>query len=123
MKYDMKNKTYQSILPICIGFLALYLLWQWQWALYTSFGVGIISILSPFLAKKIIAGWELLALGLSYIMPNILLTIIYFLLLTPLALLARAFRKNPPIPHKNPTKSNFKIVEKDFSPSSLENPW
>lgn len=119
----MKNKTYQNILVICIGFLALFLLWQWQWALYVSFAVGIVSILSPFLAKKIVAGWELLALGLSYIMPNILLSFIYFLLLTPLALLARVFRKDPPISHKTPLKSNFKVVDKKFGPSSLENPW
>lgn len=119
----MKNKTYQSILVICIGFLTLYLLWQWKWAVYLSFGVGIVSIISPFLAKQIVAAWELLALGLSYIMPNILLSLLYFLLLTPLALLARVFRKDPPIPHKVPLKSNFKVVNKEFGPSSLENPW
>jgi len=64
-----------------------------------------------------------LAWVLSLIIPNILLSSIFFLFLFPIALLSRLFGKKDPLMLKNPEKSVFRNQEKKFDKSSFENPW
>lgn len=60
---------------------------------------------------------------LSLIIPNILLGIIFFLLLFPIALLSRLFGKNDSLNLKNKSGSTFKNVNKEFDKISFEKTW
>ena len=60
---------------------------------------------------------------LSLIVPNIILSIIFFLFLFPIALLSRMTKKEDQLRLKNIYQSTFKEVNKTFDKKSFENPW
>lgn len=92
----MKTDTTKStILIISMGFLILYLFFFWQWTVIVSIIVGVTGIISPFLSRKIEWGWMKLAQLMGYIIPNILLSIVFFLFLFPISILSKIFRKDP----------------------------
>ncbi|HXH18489.1 MAG TPA: SxtJ family membrane protein [Chitinophagales bacterium] len=85
-----KNRNpYQDVLVIVTGFLVIFLLVKNPVFLYVAAGVALASVFSEFLTQKITWGWERLALGLGYISSRVLLSLVFFLLLTPLAFLYR----------------------------------
>lgn len=118
MKQD--NKT--TILIISMGFLALHFIFGWGWALIVSFAVGIAGIFSPFLTSGIVWAWEKLTIILQYIIPNILLGLVFFFVLTPISLISRLFTKDP-LMLSGDHESYFIGVDKSFSKDSFEKIW
>jgi hypothetical protein len=128
----MKNKNTKTdtskstILIISMGFLALYvfslLKWPdhpWIWALYISLGVGIIGALSTYLGEKIEWVWMKLSKLLSYIVPNVLLSLVFYLFLFPISLLSKLFSKDPlMLSKKHPTY--FININKEPDKKSFE---
>jgi hypothetical protein len=119
MKPDTSKST---ILVICMGLLVVYLVFQVKWALYASLGVGVLAIASSFLSQKIEWGWMKLSLVLGYIVPNILLSIIFFLFLLPLSLLSKIFHKDTLMLSKK-YKTYFIDINKEMDKSSFEKTW
>ena len=113
----------KTILVIVVGFLAAYFLTDWDAALVVSLIVGLIGIVSPYLSRKIEQLWLKLSWVLSLIVPNILLTIVFFLILFPVALISRSLRKERPIALRKPLDSLWVDVEKEFDGESMRNPW
>lgn len=74
---------------------------------YTSFAFLIICILVPKLIDPIYRVWMLLALGLGFIMTRVIITIVYFLLVTPIGLVRRLSGSETP-KWIRATKSDFK---------------
>jgi len=111
------------MLVITVGFLILYLFTGTRSLLYVSLATGLAGIFSPFLSRQIDFLWNRLAILLGYIVPNILLSLVFFLLLFPLALLARVFRKKDPLQLKRTGQSTYVLRDKVFDKASLENPW
>jgi uncharacterized membrane protein len=91
MKPDTSKST---VLVICMGFLLVFLAFKVKWALYTSLGVGGVAIASSYMSQKIEWGWNKLSGILGYIVPNILLSIVFFVFLMPISWLARLFNKD-----------------------------
>jgi hypothetical protein len=120
----MKNtdSSKDSLLVISIGFLAFYLFFSWGWAVYVALSIGLIAIFSPYLSQKVAWLWMLLSKILSYIMPNILLSLVFFLLLLPLSLLYRIFHQDP-LRLLNRYDSNFIEVNKSYTKESFEKIW
>lgn len=56
---------------------------------YSSFAFMIVCILLPKLMDPVYRTWMLLALGLGFIMTRLIITIVYFLLITPIGLVRR----------------------------------
>lgn len=125
--------TYRTILTIVIGFLGLYFIAKlnrvsWitsgeNWWLWIALGVGGPSVLSSFLAEKIANLWMQLGYVLGLIVPKIVLSVIFFLILFPVALLSRLFSKKDSLQLKNNQDSVFKDVNKTFEKVSFEKPW
>jgi hypothetical protein len=123
MEEQMKaDKAKSTMLIISMGFLFLYLVFSWKWAVFVSFVVGIVGIASPFLSRKIEWAWMKLADLMGYIIPNILLTLAFFLFLYPLSLLSRLFRKDPLMLSKK-YKTYFVDIDKEITKESLEKIW
>lgn len=118
----MKSDTSKSVLTISMGFLLLYLIFLWQWAIVVSLSVGIIGIISPYLSKKIEWLWMKLADVLGMVVPKILLTLVFYLFLFPIALLYRIFNKDT-LMLSNKYNSYFIDVKKEFDKKSLEKTW
>ena len=117
---DEKSKS--TILVICVGFLLIYLKFHWRWSIITSVVIGLIGILSPFLSRQVEWLWTKLSKLLSYIVPNILLTIIFYFFLFPIALLSRLFNKDP-LMLSGKYKTYFIDMNKAVDKKSFENIW
>lgn len=125
---DMKIKTeevekYKTILIIVIGMLVIHIITEYNWALYTALIVGLSGAFSAFLAGIINTLWLKIGMLLSYIVPNIILTIIFYVFLTPIAFLSRIFGEKNQLNLKNTEKSIFKVRNTLYSIESFENPW
>ena len=119
MKSDGPKST---ILVIVVGFLALHVIFSWSWAVIVSLVVGIIGILSGYASRIIEYIWMKIARILQYIIPNILLTLIYFLMLFPLSALSKIFTKDMLMLSKE-YDSYFFDVNKKADKQSFEKPW
>jgi hypothetical protein len=117
-----KDQSKTTILVICMGFLLIYLKFHWKWSIVTSLVVGIIGIASPFLSRLIDKLWMKLAEVLGKIFPNILLTIVFFVFLLPIALISRLFKKDP-LMLKNDRISYFIDINKTMDRKSFEKIW
>lgn len=120
-----KNNTtpIQTVLTITVGFLVLFMITKNEWLLYVSLVIGILGVFFNFMAKKIHVVWMKLAWILSLIVPNILLSIVFYFFLFPIATLSKIFGKKDPMDLKNTQSSLFKIVNKEFDKTSFEKVW
>ncbi|HBH05571.1 MAG TPA: hypothetical protein DDX92_03085 [Flavobacteriales bacterium] len=103
--------------------LIVFLVTNWHPALVIALAVGIAGLVSKYLAVKIEYLWMKLAWILSFIIPNILLSIVFYLILTPIAFLSRIFSMNNDLSLKDTSPSLFKDHNKTFSKDSFKNPW
>ncbi len=120
---SIKTDPIKTVLTITVGFLVIYVFTEYQWLLYTSLIVGILGLLSSRIAKVVDYLWMKLSYILSLIVPNILLTIIFYVFLFPISMLSKLFSKKDPMDLKNSKQSLFKDVDKQFVPESFDNPW
>ncbi len=119
----MKSNPAKTVLTISVGFLIVFAATQMKWALTTAIVVGLAGVFSEFLAAKIEWLWMQLATVLSKIVPNILLSVVFYVFLFPIALLSRLFGSKDPLVLKNPEKTVFKEHNKEFTKASFEVPW
>ena len=120
---QLKSDPIKTILVITVGMLVVYVATKWHPALVIALVIGLSGILSSYLAVKIDFLWMKLTWVLSLIVPNILLSIIFYVLLTPIALLSRIFSKEDQLFLKNNSQSIFKEYNKQFDKDSFKNPW
>jgi hypothetical protein len=113
----------KTVLTISMGFLLVYIAKRWNWALAVSFIVGITGIISTFLSRQIEFLWMKLSKLLSMIVPNILLGIVFYVFLFPIAFISRLFGKKDSLRLRNNQAGTFEVMEKTFSKESFEHPW
>lgn len=123
MSSKMKSNPSQTLLVICTGLVLVYFIFDIQWILYVSFGLGLFGILSDWFSKKVEWVWFKLTYLLSMVVPNILLAVVFFLILTPIAFLATIFKKKDALQLKRPEKSAYQTINKTYQSVDLENPW
>lgn len=90
-----KDAAKSTLLVLTTGCLALYLIFSWKGWLVFSFLLGLIGVFSPWLSRKIHWIWIKLADLLGMFVPKIVLTIVFYGVLLPLALFSRLFRHDP----------------------------
>jgi hypothetical protein len=117
-----KSNPDKTILTIVIGLLIVYYLSKIDGFLIASILIGLIGVFSRYLSIKIESLWMKLALVLSYIVPNILLTFIFYIFLTPIALLSRIGNKNL-LQLRKTDESMFKDRTTLIKPSDFEKTW
>ena len=120
----------KTVLTIVIGFLVIYLLGlidqlegDFTWALWVAIIVGVPGLLSSYLALKIQEAWMGIGTILSYIIPPILLSAVFFIILFPIALLSRLFGEKDPLQLKKTDSTLFKTVDKTFAKDTFEKTW
>lgn len=111
-------------LVMVTGFLILYFIFKKDWLLYLAAFVGITGIAIPFLGNLIVKGWFKLAEILGAINGRILLSLIFFIILFPVALLSRLGRnKNPLGLRKSDKNTAFTERNHRYTAKDLENVW
>ena len=119
---QIKSNPIKTILVIITGLLVIYLLTKIDVILNIILALGIIGCFFPSLSKKVEVVWFKLAYIISLIIPNIILAIVFYFILFPIALLSRIFSKDP-LFLKNPSKSTYKDVNKLFNKDKFKNTW
>jgi cytochrome c oxidase subunit IV len=119
----MKKETSKStVFVISMGFLVLHFIFTWHWAVIVSLAFGTAGIISDTLSRKIEWAWMKLARILSYIIPSILLGIIFYLILFPLSFISKFFTKDPLMLSKN-YNTYFVKIENKFDKKNMEKIW
>ncbi len=117
-----KDKHLGTILVFVIVLTILFLIYQNVKLLYAALVLGAIALLIPALSRKIHIVWMKFAELLGLVMNKVILGLVFFIFLVPVALLSKVFRKNP-LKIKRGTKSYF--IERNFTytKKSLEQLW
>lgn len=118
-----KINPYKTTLTIVTALLIIYLYNHLALFLYAALVIGLFAIFSSYLNNKIAFYWMKLAEILGLIFPKILLTVLYFFVLTPLALLSKLGRKKNFLQLKNSQDSLFLNVKKTFPKQDFEKMW
>lgn len=96
----VEAKKFGVILGVGLLLLAGYFLWrEHPMRAYVVGGIGAASLLLPFVIPplwlKIFRLWMKFAEGLSWVMTRVILSVFFFLILTPVGLFMRILGKNP----------------------------
>lgn len=120
-----KSKNpYKDILVIVLGFLVIFLITRKNFFLYFSGAVALAGVLSEFIAEKIVWGWYKLAEGLGYVSSRILLSAVFFLFLTPLAMIYRLLRKTDVLQLKKKLSGSYFTERRHlYVKEDLEKMW
>ncbi len=114
----------KTILTITVGLLFVYFITKLNWLQYVAFCVGLTGLLSSYLSNKISFYWMKLAWLLSLIVPTIILSLIFFLILTPIAFFSRMLGKKDALCIKKPlTESMFRKSSINIDKLFFEKTW
>ncbi|WP_420573597.1 hypothetical protein [Kordia sp.] len=120
----MKEDNSKVILVMVAGFLVLSYIFNEKAGVelrYVATGIGVASFFPP-LERLIVWIWEKIALILGWINTKIILSVVFFIFLTPFGILSRLFSKsNLKLKHD----SNTTFVERNhtYTKKDLENIW
>jgi hypothetical protein len=120
---------YKNILVIIVGISLLawtfkFVTMEWKiiiWKIMLC--VGLITLIFPVAAKWVEWAWLKLALGLGWVNSRILLTVLYFVFLFPIALISRLFTKDPLMLKGKGAKSLYVTRDHLYKKHDLENIW
>lgn len=123
MGMPSKGNTSKTLLTISMGFLVVFMFSNRREWLILSLLIGLTGIFSSFLGRKIEIVWMKLSWLLSLVMPNVILTVIFYLFLFPIAMLSKLFANKSSLILKNQQSSMFKTTNKTFTKADFEKPW
>ena len=109
-------------LVIVTGLIILYFLFNSAYLLHAAAIGGIIFLAIPVLGNLILNGWFKLAEILGWINSRILLSIVFYGFLFPIAFISKLFSKDP-LNLKNSSQSLFTERNHKFKKEDLENIW
>lgn len=120
----MKNQNHsKTILAIVVGLLAISFIFKIPILAKIGLGIGLLSLLSSFFEEKMAWVWGKIGMALGYINGNILLSIIFFIILTPIALVMRYLAGKDNLLLKKPKDTVFTIRNQKYKAKDLENVW
>ena len=120
----MGNAVWKTIIVLMLALLLAEWIWSPGYLMLVAGALGAISLMFPVLAEWIHIGWMKLAQALGWFNGRLLLSLVFFLLLTPIALIYRLFNRDS-LRLKRPKEGESMFVERNhtFSASDLSNPW
>ena len=118
-----KSNSIKTVLTISIGFGVIFLFSNLKWFLYTSLIIGVLSLSSNKIAEGIDFLWMKLAKVLSFIIPNILLSIIFYLFLFPISILSRIFGNKNALQLKNENETLWINTDSQSEKDTFEKMW
>ena len=107
---EKRLKSLETIIVLTAGLLALFFWLKNPWLLRVALAVALAGAFRPWLAEKIHAGWTLLAQGLGWFNGRILLSVVFFGFLTPIAWLARRLGSSGFLLRRKPEGESYYTV-------------
>jgi hypothetical protein len=94
---------------------------QWPWLLAAL--LGAISLTFPLRLRPFYHWWMKLAHVLGWINTRILLSLVFFLILLPVALILRLLGKDPMCRKLNPAQTSYRVESKTPPENHMERPF
>lgn len=110
-------------LVIVTGLLVLYFVFKSPWWLYAAVGVGVLSVFVPIVGDLIVRVWFKIAEILGNINGKIILSVLFFVFLFPIALLYRLTAKDPLAIKRSDTDSFYTERNHTYTKKDLEQTW
>ena len=122
-----REKELETILTLCVALVVLFFVTKKQHAYYLTLSVllGLIGMFSVYLTSKISWAWLKLGEGMGFVMSKVILTIVFYGFLFPIAMLSRVFsnnRKNLQL-DKSTGSSYYFTRNHTYQPKDLEDVW
>lgn len=115
-------ETPKAQLVIVVGLLVIAAIFQNEAFAYVALLIGLICLVIPPLGHWLVWAWYKLALILSRVMNPLILGLVYYTFISPIAILFRLFG-NDPLELKATKGSMYEIREKRYTKEDLEKPW
>lgn len=116
-------KSHTTLLAIIFGFLSIHFFYESKIILYFLILISGLSLISKMFSDWIEKIWNFISKVLSYIVPNIVLSLIFFMLLVPLSFLSKIFKSKTEYNIKNNSDTNFINSDKVYSKKFFERAW
>ncbi|GLU53176.1 hypothetical protein Dfri01_26370 [Dyadobacter frigoris] len=125
IKQMSESEKAKAQLVIVTGLVVLYFIFKsrYPYLLIAAAAVGVISIAIPVAGDLIVKGWYKFAEVLGAINGKILLSIVFFIVLVPVAILAKLGKKNPLSLKRESKKSVFIDRNHKYTSKDLEQVW
>ena len=120
---ENKLKAKSTILVLVVGFIIIYAYSKNYNFLRISIIIGLVGVISDSVSLIIDKIWFKISYILGLIVPNILLGLIFYIILFPIALLSRIFGNKDALNLKNNTNTLFINKNSIFKSKSFEQPW
>ncbi len=123
-----KRKIYEALLVISTALLVVYLIGllrhdiSREIFIYLACGIGLTGIFIAPLAKLIAQGWYKIADILNFVMPKLIMSIVYIVILVPVASLYQLVKKDK-LMLKRSSKTKWITREHQYSADDLKNLW
>lgn len=117
-----REKKLEAVLVIAAGFMLLFFAFKFKWLLLVAFFVAALSALSDSALHAITWFWFKLAHVLGWLNTRILLALVFYLFLFPVALVVKLFNKDG-LKLKNKDVSCFSPRNHTYKAEDLENTW
>jgi len=117
-----KSKQYETVLVIVLGLIVVYFLSHVRGWLVAALSTGLVSLLVPAVARVIARVWSRLSLLLGEVSGRVLLTVVWVVVLLPLAGLARLFG-HAGLRRKKAAGSYFTERNHRYEKEDLIHPW
>lgn len=122
-----REKELETILTICVGLVVIFLVSKnhHHYWLTLSVILGLIGMFSKYLTSKIALGWTRLGEAMGAVTSKVILSIVFFVFLLPIAVLARMFNKEKSsLQLKKPTADSYYFTRNHtYEPQDLKNVW
>lgn len=118
-----KIKTLEFFSLLVLFFLVLYLIYDFKALVITALCIGGVGLFFDRLAFIVYAGWSKLAQLLAFVITQIILSLIFFLVLYPISLLYRMLNRDPLKLSPNRYDTLYETRAKVFTATDIENMW
>lgn len=105
------------------GLLVFAWIFETSWLNYVALAVGFVCVFVPAVASAVEWGWFKLAALLGYVNSRIILSVIYFVFLLPIAWMSRLFTKDPLLLRSRKKPTLFINRNHLYTRKDLENIW
>jgi hypothetical protein len=121
-----RSKDLEAILLIVVVMLFAYLYSGkiHNWLMIGAIGLGFVGLFIPILSKWIVKAWMKLGEWMGAVMNRLVLGTVFYVFLTPIALLAKIFKKQDTLTLKKPKEVTYFVSRNHtYTADDLNNGW
>jgi hypothetical protein len=125
-KKPNREKDIETILTICVFLVIFFFIGKQHHKYFLTLSVilGLIGMFSKYLTAKISWAWWKLSELMGAVMSRVILSIVFFVFLVPIAWLSRLFSKKDNLQLKRTTRDSYYTIRNHlFEAKDLENGW